>query len=393
MVSSETKCIRKCTPSTSEKEIHTETLNTNKNVKQIHSNASSPVISFGQNTILFYDKIDTWESGTEELNEPFYNFSCDSSDDNYDSDNLKDFENIKKSLFYTVNSASSSSSTIATSATPSIEVKITNRQKYKCGINVAASFIVDHLLRYNEFSKNEIDIVTGMIVFGKEVDITSTKGKKFLRKVKNHDLHFAEMAFMAAGKVKDLGGNKIDMEAAVVATLACRGFRYLRNSSFTENQLEIISDWTARAVMNKLDNDESDIRQDQEIKEALPFPSKNKTRNAKIKRNLFHKIKSFCHEKSTKLPDEENLHAKRQICNYNLLLSKCHVIFMEIFSCDTFIADLNAERYYICNGFNKNNEIITMKQNSDEATKLAQYKEQWIINNLDKKMRYAKMIG
>ena len=382
----------------------TKSNNDNNNDNNNNNSAKeSPMISFGETTLLLY----TWEESLSEsglLQQHYYEFSYDSDDDDDededDSDNLEGCDNIKKSLFqYSIaeSRSSSSCSATATTATPSIEVKISNRQKHKCGINVAASFIVDYLLRHKEVSKHEIDIVAGMIVLGKEIDVSSTKGKIFLRKVKNHDLQFAEMAFMSAWKVKDLGGDRIDMETAVVATLACRGFRYLRNMSFTENQLIKISDYTARSAMNQLLSSSSSssvelptaaIHNDKKKKDNIDS-SRNKNNQLfhqfmkpmiNMKQDLFKKTKLHNNSINHKIDDENNANNND---NSIIAMNMCHCIFMDIFACDTIIADLDKNN----NGINP---IIVQTQTKEELS--LSFQKLKMNKNLNKKIRHAKGI-
>ena len=124
------------------------------------------------------------------------------------------------------------------------------KDAYGQGILAASDFIVSHLLNYRYVTEKEINIVTSMIVTGEEVDFTSNIGKRFLKNMKPADHNFIKLAFLSAAKVRNLGGVEEDMEAAVICILACRGFRYIRNTSFDEKQLEEISERTAKSVMN-----------------------------------------------------------------------------------------------------------------------------------------------
>jgi len=141
------------------------------------------------------------------------------------------------------------------------------RDEYARGINAASDFIVDYLTKYKYVSTNEVNIVTSMIVTGEEVDFASEIGKRFLTKIKAADREFAKLAFMSAAKVRDLGGGEVDMEAAVVCVLACRGFRYIRNVSLNEKLIEDISERTARSVMfdcSITNEDEKDSRDEKQ---------------------------------------------------------------------------------------------------------------------------------
>lgn len=130
------------------------------------------------------------------------------------------------------------------------EAKMSRKEQYSRGISTAASFIVDYISKYKCFGLNEIDTVTSLIVLGQPVDFSSKIGKNFLKKMNSLDRDFVKIAFMSAAKIRERGGAKMDMKAAVVSVLACRGIRYIRSSMFTKENLEEISDMTAMSVMN-----------------------------------------------------------------------------------------------------------------------------------------------
>ena len=174
-------------------------------------------------------------------------FSSDSS-----ASNQAGFDNIKTVLF--------EESTDGDDNDEIINKQRSRKDEYARGINAASDFIVDYLSKYKYVSTNEVNIVTSMIVMGEEVDFASEIGKRFLTKIKPADRNFAKLAFLSAAKVKMYGGGEVDMEAAVVCVLACRGFRYIRNVSFNEKRIEDISEQTARSVMFDCSDANDDVK-------------------------------------------------------------------------------------------------------------------------------------
>lgn len=178
----------------------------------------------------------TWEeSQSSSISESrcFLSFDSDPS-----ARNIHDCDNVKRALFDDWTDEHGT------------EVKASRKEQYSRGISAAASFIVEYISKYKCFGLNEIDTVTSIIVLGQKVDFTSTIGKNFLKKMNSLDRDFVKIAFMSAAKIRESGGVKMDMEAAVVSVLACRGIRYIRRSMFTKENLEEISDMTAMSVMN-----------------------------------------------------------------------------------------------------------------------------------------------
>ena len=128
--------------------------------------------------------------------------------------------------------------------------RVSRKKKYSRGISAAVPFIVDYVSRFRYFGSNEIDIVAGMLILGKDADLTSDFGKKLLKKIKNPDRDFAKIALKSAVKVRDLGGRTSDIETAVVSVLVCRGLKYIRKTSFDDRRIEELSERTAHSVIN-----------------------------------------------------------------------------------------------------------------------------------------------
>jgi len=206
----------------------------------------------------------TWEeSQSSSLSESrcFLSFDSDPS-----ARNLRDCENVKRALFDDW------------TAEHGEEVKQSRKEQYSRGISEAASYIADYVSKYKYFGLNEIDTVTAILVLGDKIDFSSKIGKNFLKKMNTIDCDFVEIAFLSAAKIKELGGKSMDMKAAVVSVLACRGFRYIRNSMLTRETIEEISQSTALTVMNRnKSSTENDTETQITLQEtqSLDTPSQN----------------------------------------------------------------------------------------------------------------------